>query len=150
MSVHRLEIGTIAKVTFEASSTNIVKNFAYNAGVARWGIAESQIVTPYAVRERGLNGKVKGSGLLNFKWRVMILNDEMLDYLYNTVLGGAMSADVTVMTRNRLTAISGDLWVSLWAVCTIAELTQDGLNPRFDGVYFSPVELTFTGCQYAT
>jgi hypothetical protein len=147
MTVYRLQNGTIAKATFEASTTNIVKNFPDMQGIARWTVAEPRIVTPYVVRERTLGGQVKGNGLNTFKWRIAILNDDMFDYLYNTVLGGAMSANVTVMTRNRLTATK---WLSLWAVCTIAELTPDGLNPRFNGVYFSPVELTFTGGEYAS
>jgi hypothetical protein len=149
MSAYRLKSGHVTKAALLADAASVVTSFTGATSYAQWLVAEPLLITPYARRPRLLNGQVKAIGTLTFTWTLGILTDAMYDHLYTTILGGAMSGNVTVLTRNRLASTTpANQWVAVQAIMTLPELTREGLNPRI-GTYYSPFVVTFSDGAYA-
>lgn len=149
MSEYRLKSGHVTKAALLADAASVVTSFPYATSEAPWLVGEPHVVTPYARRPRLLNGLFKGVGTLTFPWAFGILTDSMYDHLYTTILGGAMSANVTVLTRNRWASTTpANQWVAIQAIMGMPEYTREGFNPRM-GTYYSPVTVTFTDGAYA-
>lgn len=149
MSDYRLKSGHVTKAALLADAGSVVTSFPDATNYAQWLIGEPRIVTPYARRPRLLNGRAVGIGTLAFQWTFGILTDDMYDHLYTTILSGAMSGNVTVLTRNRWASTTpADQWVAIQAIMTMPEYTREGFNPRIS-VYYSPVTVTFSDGAYA-
>lgn len=141
--LHRLANGTLTETAILASSAYLVKNFTGASGQAFWIVGEPSIVTPYIERERLLSGHDGAFGLPNFQWLFGIMNDAMWHYLYGTVMGSALTADVTATTRNRLaTATYADQWITYNCKARLVELTPTGM-PGYSGRFWSPIGLEF-------
>lgn len=145
----RLGAGTLTEATLAGSSGYLVTNFTGSTASCPWLVAADYLVTPYIERETTLSNHDKAQGKLNFTWRFAKLNDDMFDYLFNTVWGGAFTAVLTVKTRNRFyDNVVANQWVTINCIGRLPDFRLGGVNGR-QWTYYSPFEVVFYDGVYA-
>lgn len=146
---HRLVNGTLTEAAILANADYLVTNFPYAYQGYPWLVAHDNIVTPYIERDTTLSGFDGAFGKLRFTWRIGVLNDEQWHYLAGTVFDGRLTAQLTVVTRNRLfDPDPANQWVAINCKGRLADLTKEGLNP-YEGTFYCPVQIEFFNGVYA-
>lgn len=152
MSYYRLQSGTIAKATFEASTSNRVENdwSAYATYNYKWVVDMDGIVVFYPVRRRAVSNKVYGYGGMSFSWAFSPLSVRQHEYLMDTFFAtNPTSAAVTVMTQqlnNNSNSGTYRNWVSMWATMEYPEYGSFSI----DNGWFVGFTLNFVDGAYAT
>lgn len=113
----RIALGWITKTALNASSSYLLESFARTSDQPKmvdWfePLGLSDVYLPAAEQVLALDNTAGLVGGIQFDWTLFLPTPGMVEYIEQTLFGGARSAQFTVQTRQRNSLTNR--WVTVW------------------------------------